>query len=83
MQHREKVLWNISKVFNGPNGIGYCFFSCQEEAIADFGCGSNNITAYYNQMKNYVDELKNIKGASEIKESDKACYGSKTCSAFT
>ncbi|GAB6029366.1 hypothetical protein CHUAL_005130 [Chamberlinius hualienensis] len=79
----EKFVWNVGKIFIGLNGTGYCFFSCKGDNITDFGCASNNVPTFYEEMKSYVDGLKNIQGASDIKESNKACYGSASCSVFT
>ncbi|GAB6029362.1 hypothetical protein CHUAL_005127 [Chamberlinius hualienensis] len=77
------VTWYISQLYTNPSGLGYCCYSCKDEAIDNFGCATNNIKLFTNEMKQYVSEIQGVKGASAIKESsEKPCFGNDNCPVF-
>ncbi|GAB6029370.1 hypothetical protein CHUAL_005135 [Chamberlinius hualienensis] len=71
--------WYLGQLIQNSDGISYCFYNCKGEAINDFGCASNNKTAFFEQEKKFVDLLKNVSGYSQIQPSPNSCYQNEGC----
>ncbi|GAB6029369.1 hypothetical protein CHUAL_005134 [Chamberlinius hualienensis] len=78
----QRFEWTLSKTFVAEPAVGYCFYGCEGDTIKDFGCATNNVTAFYKEMKDYINEIRDVRGAAAIKESKKSCYDGETCPVF-
>ncbi|GAB6029358.1 hypothetical protein CHUAL_005124 [Chamberlinius hualienensis] len=77
------LTFHVGEIFTAPTGLGYCCFTCNGDTIEHAGCATNNLQLFKTEMQAFVDQLKDIPGASNIQESNNTpCFGNNNCPAF-